>query len=349
MITVKEIARRCNVSISTVSNILNGKPKVSEETRQKVMKVVQETGYLPNYYAQGMRRQNTKVIGIIVEDLSEFTTPIVEAAMAYCEDHSYKTILVNMRLYDRWQDTWYEDDLKLKSVLKPSIQELLSFKVDGIIYVAGHCRKVNCFPENLGMPGVVAYAISGSNKYPSIVIDDEQGGYDMTRYLIEHGHRRIGVIAGIAGNLHTQNRCVGYQKALYEAGILYNPDWIQYGTWERPSGYDLAERLLKEDITAIFCMNDKMAAGAYDYLYEQGIAIGRQISMVGYDDVGISRYLRPQLTTNAIQLKDIGAESAQMILNLLDGSCKVEEKKATLVKIPCRMVERNSVMTISGL
>ena len=172
MITVKEIARRCNVSISTVSNILNGKPKVSEEKRQKVMKVVQETGYLPNYYAQGMRRQNTKVIGIIVEDLSEFTTPIVEAAMAYCEDHSYKTILVNMRLYDRWQDTWYEDDLKLKSVLKPSIQELLSFKVDGIIYVAGHCRKVNCFPENLGMPGVVAYAISGSNKYPSIVIDD---------------------------------------------------------------------------------------------------------------------------------------------------------------------------------
>ena len=346
MITVKEIASRCNVSISTVSNILNGKPKVSEETRQKVMKVVQETGYLPNYYAQGMRRQNTKVIGIIVEDLSEFTTPIVETAMAYCEDNNYRTILVNMRMYDRWQDTWYEDEQKLKSVLKPSIQELISFKVDGIIYVAGHCRKINCFPEKLEMPGVVAYAISAEKKFPSVVIDDEHGGYELTNYLIQNGHRRIGVIAGSSDNLHTQKRCVGYQKALYEAGILYNPAWIQYGTWEQPSGYDLAARLLREEITALFCMNDKMAAGAYDYLYEKGIQIGRQISIVGYDDVGIARYLRPQLTTCAIQLKQIGRESARMVLSLLNGSFKMDGENENIVTVPCKIVERNSVMKL---
>ena len=111
MITLKEIANICNVSTSTVSNILNGKPKVSEETKQRILNVVKETGYQPNYFAQGMRKQKTKIIGIITEDLSEFSTaPIVESVMAYCEDHGYRTILINVRLYDKWQDTWYNDE-----------------------------------------------------------------------------------------------------------------------------------------------------------------------------------------------------------------------------------------------
>ena len=94
LVTLKEIARMCDVSITTVSNVLNGKPKVSEETRQRVLEVVKQTGYQPNYFAQGMRKQKTRIIGIIVEDLDLFSTPpIVEAIMAYCDDNNYRTIL----------------------------------------------------------------------------------------------------------------------------------------------------------------------------------------------------------------------------------------------------------------
>ncbi len=346
MVTLKEIAQMCGVSVSTISNILNGKPKVSEETRQKVLEIVKQTGYQPNYFAQGMRKRKTRIIGIIVEDLSEFSTPpIVEAIMAYCEDHNYRTILLNMRLYDKWQDTWYHDEKKLQSVLQPSLRELLSIKVDGLLYVAGHCRVVNCFSESFEVPAVVVYAFSKSPRFASVVIDDEKGGYDMTRYLISMGHRRIGVIAGAVDNLHTQRRSLGYQKALFEEQILYNPEWIRYGNWKRLSGYKETEYLVKEGVTAIFCMNDTMAAGCYDYLHDHGIRIGQDISVVGYDNKEISEYLRPYLTTNDIGLADIGRRSAELLLSQVEHQYE-ESSSPNIIKVPCQMIVRESVAKI---
>ncbi|CRZ34754.1 LacI family transcriptional regulator [Herbinix hemicellulosilytica] len=344
MVTLRDIARMCGVSVSTVSNVLNGKPKVSEETKQRILEVVKETGYQPNYFAQGMRKNKTRIIGIIAEDLDLFSTPpIVEAIMAYCDDNNYRTILVNLRLYDRWQNTWYSDKDKIQSVLQPAIQELLSVKVDGIMYVAGHCRYIDLEMYNLNIPVIVVYGLSTSAQIPSIVFDDEKGGYDITKYLISMGHRRIGVISGDAGNLHAQGRILGYQKALYEEHILFNPDWIKYGDWYRPSGYKCAELLVKEGITAVFCMNDLMAAGAYDYFYDNNISIGKEISVVGYDNNVISEYLRPKLTTNDIPLKSIGIEAAKKILNMIESRIKSNH---TVIKLPCQMIIRESVSSI---
>jgi len=343
LITLKEIAQICDVSISTVSNILNGKPNVSEETRQRVLEVVNQTGYKPNYFAQGIRKQKTKIIGIIVEDLNLFsTTPIVGAIMAYCEELDYRTILINMRLYDKWQDTWYNDEQKFNSVLQPSIKELLSIKVDGIVYVAGHCRVINCFPDDFKIPGIVVYGISNSPKFTSVVIDDKKGGYDITKYLISMGHRKIGVIAGTPDNLHTMRRILGYQKALFEEEILYNPDFVRYGDWMRPSGYREAESLIKEGVSAIFCMNDLMAVGLYDYLYEKGIQVGEDISVVGYDNKEISECIRPGLTTNEIQLEKIGQEAAKIMIKMLEEDY-VASKSQEIIKIPCRLIIRESV------
>lgn len=348
MITLKEIAQLCDVSISTVSNILNGKPNVSEETRQRVLEVVKQTGYKPNFFAQGIRKQKTKIIGIIAEDLELFSTaPIVGAIMAYFEDHDYRTILINMRLYDRWQDTWYNDEQKFNSVLQPSIKELMSIKVDGIVYVAGHCRIIRCFPENFQIPGIVVYGISDSPNFISVVIDDIKGGYDITKYLISMGHRKIGVIAGTADNLHTKSRLLGYQKALYEEKILYNPDLIRYGNWMKDSGYYEAENIVKEGVSAIFCMNDLMAVGLYNYLYEKGIRIGEDISVVGYDNKEIAECVRPGLTTNEIQLKKIGQEAAKIMLKILEEGYAAN-KSREIIKIPCRLIIRNSVKNVSN-
>lgn len=141
MVTLKEIAQECNVSATTVSNILNGKPKVSEETRLKVLDVVKRRGYQPNYIAQGLRNQKTRTIGIIAEDIAQFSTPgMIESIMAFCEEKGYRTIVQNLRLYARWQESWFNNEEAYRSVLEPALQELRSIKVDGLIYVAGHAR-----------------------------------------------------------------------------------------------------------------------------------------------------------------------------------------------------------------
>lgn len=344
MITVKEIAKMCGVSASTVSNILNGKTNVSEQTRQRVLGVIAETGYQPNYFASSMRKQNTRMIGIIAEDLCQFSTnTIVGAVMADCEEQGYRTMLINLRLYDKWKDTWYNDETKLKSTLLPALNEVQSIKADGIIYVAGHCRIIKTFPPDFSLPTVIAYATAEQNRFPSVIIDDEKGGYDMMKYIVSMGHRKIGIVAGTADNMHTKSRMVGCQRALFEAGIPYNPEWTVCGDWERTSGYECAAKLANTGVTAIWCMNDLMAGGVYDYAYEHHIAIGEDISVAGYDNMEISRFMYPKLTTNELPLEEIGRSAANKLLEMLE-----DEKKSSreTVQLPCKMKIRDSVCRI---
>lgn len=346
MITVKEIAQMCNVSASTVSNILNGKPNVGEDTRRRVLEVVEQTGYQPNYFAQSMRKQSNRMISIIVEDLDEFSTaPIVEAAMAYLDDMGYRAILMNMRLYDKWKATWYYDDEKVKEVLKPAIQELQSIRVDGLIYIAGHCRYIDYFPEGFKIPTVLAYGLSKDDKFPSVVIDDEKGGYEIGKYLLSMGHTSIGVIGGEDDNLHTRARLAGFLRAMNEAGIIFDKDCLRFGEWNREAGYREVPYLLEKEVTAIFCMNDSMAAGVYDFMYERGMTVGKDVSVVGYDNKDLSDYLRPRLTTNELPLKNIGQKAAEILLNKLERG-EVYPQENDVIKIPCDMVYRESVLKV---
>lgn len=346
MITVKELAKLCEVSPSTVSNILNGKPNVGEETRQRVLQTIKETGYQPNYFASGMRKQNSKLLSIIVEDLNQFTTPpIVGAIMSYCEEKGYKAILMDLRMYDRWQDTWFQDEKKLTSVLNPAIRETESIKADGCIYVAGHGRGINYFPKHYSVPTVIAYAKSENDRFPSVLIDDENGGYDMGKYLISMGHRKIGVLTGTENNMHTQKRLAGFQRALFEAGIPYNPNWTFHGDWKKECGYQMAERVLTIEPTVIWCMNDQMAGGVYQYLYEHGIIVGRDISVAGYDNMEEASYMFPRLATNALPLKGIGLKSAEIVIRMIEEEGWKPETMKTWV--PCVMMPGESVMDIN--
>lgn len=345
MVTIKEIARECNVSAATVSNILNGRPNVSGETREKVLKMVREKGYQPDYVARGLRKKKTNMIGIIAEDICQFSTPaIMEGIMKYCEEKKYRTIIQNLRLYARWGELWYENESAYRSVLDPVMQEMLSIKVEGLIYVAGHARVIRYFKEKMPIPTVMTYAYTHSSYTPAVVADDEKAACDLTKYLISMGHRKIGVIAGKVDNIHTGSRLRGYQKALFEENILYNPNWVHYGDWERESGYRYACEAAADGVTAVFCMNDKMAGGVYDYFREHGIRVGEDISVVGFDNQELAQFCYPGLTTMKIGLGEIGAEAAGILLeklkteNDIGGAASVLEKR-----IPCSLIERESV------
>ncbi|MBE5873799.1 MAG: LacI family transcriptional regulator [Lachnospiraceae bacterium] len=346
MVTLKEIAQRCNVSVTTVSNILNGKPKVSEETKKLVMDVVAELGYQPNYIAQGLRRQKTHTIGIIADDIAEFSTPkMIESIMACCEDKGYRTIVQNLRLFSRWGDDWYDKEDGYKAALDVALNELLSIKVDGIIYVASYARMIQGFPKDFPIPVVMAYAYLEYMPTVSVIIDDEKGGYDMTRYLLSMGHREIGVIGGRADNIHTQKRLLGYKKALAEAGINIKTNWIRCGAWDRKTGYEQMEYLKNAGVTAVFCMADQIAGGVYDYLEEQGLKVGEDISVVGFDNQDIAEYFRPALTTMKLPLPEIGRKSIKVLLNMLETEQEQNEKQE--IYIPCQLIERASVKRVS--
>lgn len=345
MVTLKDIAETCGVSATTVSNVINGKAKTSEETRQRILEVIEETGYKPNIMAKGLRIKRSHTIALIAEDIAQFTSPaIIESIMETCEKMDYRVVVHNLRLYDRWQDTWYGREDEYHSVIDPVIKDVVSSQVDGIIYVAGHARIIKTFNKNFDLPLVMCYAYSESTKIPSVVIDDEQSAYEMVSYLTGMGHEKIGFVGGRMDNIHTAQRLLGYQKAVFEKGLLFDPKLVYYGDWSRESGYEGARVLVKQGVTAIFGISDLMTGGIYDYLYDKGIEIGDGISVVGFDNESISAFFRPQLTTTSLPLREIGQKSAELLLDKLENANGdlQEEIKPKVFRIPCKMVIRNS-------
>lgn len=341
MPTISEIAKVCNVSVATVSNIINHKGGVSEETRLRVQKKIDELNYTPNYVAKNLKTKNTRSIGVIAEDMTVFAMPdIIDGITEYCEKEDYQILLVNLRLYKKFEDTYYHDD-SYSTIVQEEIRKLRAKQVEGIIYIAAHERLISVIPEDLPIPIVVAYGFTDRPEIPSVVVNDRQGSAELIRSLVAHGHRRIGVIAGKKESIHTQSRLEGYQKALFEGNILYNPEFIVYGSWDRESGYRNTDVLIEMGATAIFCMNDFMAGGAYDRLDELGLHVGEDIAVVGFDNREMASYEKPPLTTVGIPLHDIGYRASELILELL----RKEETKLQdgICYVDCDIILRRSV------
>lgn len=348
MITVKQIAQMCNVSPSTVSNILNGKSNMAEETKQRVLKTIEETGYRPNYYAQGMRRQNNKTICIIAEELTQFSgPPIVGSIMEYAEKKGYHTLIINMGMYEKWKKTGLGlgDEKLLSENAVPAFLEAEAKRADGVIYLAAHGRELDCVPRDFPIPVVYCYCVSADKKYRSVIIDDTKGSYDAVNFLIKNNHKRIGVVAGGADNLHTLLRVDGYKKALSDNGIIFDESLIVYSDWERKGGFEGAKALSGKKVSAIWCMNDLMAAGVYDYLREQKLEVGKDVSVMGFDNREIAEYLFPKLSTSEIRLEEIGRAAAKIMIKEIENDIFRSEAK-TPMKVDCNLIVRESVAQI---
>ncbi|MCR4742499.1 MAG: LacI family transcriptional regulator [Treponema sp.] len=343
MITLKEIAERCGVSIATVSNILNGKTNFSEETKERILEVIKETGYRPNYMARTLRAHKTNTIGIIVDDVIDFSAPnLIDGLMGYCEGKGYKIVLENIRFYYKTANIWKSHD-EYKEAVNKAIQEMSVIKVDGIIYIAAHSRNIDCIPKNLDIPFVISYAYDDLET-PCVVFDDEKAGFDMTEYLISKGHSKIALIMGNKDSIHTLDRFKGFTKAMKKHSLPVNEKWQYYGNWNLESGYDACKNLFesKELPSAIFSFNDIMAYGVYKCLSEKNLRPGKDISVVGFDNREVSRFMTPELTTIYIPLREIGEKSADTLIRIINGE-SVEQK----IALPCSLIERDSVCDIN--
>lgn len=339
MATIKEISERANVSIATVSKVLNGKGGVSQATQDLILDLAKELGYRPNLYARSLKRGQSMTLGVITEDLTVFNAPeIVDGIDTCCEERGYHYILGNLRFNKRFGHRT-TDSRAAMALADALVDTMLSKQVDGIIYIGCHSHAVTPLGACGEVPMVYAYCYSAAPGVPSVLYDDAKAGYDVTRLLLDAGHRHIGVIAGLRDSSHTANRLTGYQEALYEAGIPYNPRMTVYGDWERDGGYTLAPQLISAGATAIFAQNDLMATGVIDYCNANGVQVGRDISLIGFDNREISSVCRPTLSTVSLPLFEIGRSAATLLLDkLIDRRDYPQEK----ILLPCSILQRES-------
>ncbi|MBR3078141.1 MAG: LacI family DNA-binding transcriptional regulator [Oscillospiraceae bacterium] len=338
MATIRSIAKQANVSIATVSKVLNGKSGVKEETRQLILSIAQELNYRPNLNARSLKSGKARTIGIIAEDLTVFNTPeIIDGIAVACDNAGYHYILANLRLFKRFGHHM-PGEAAHSALIREALDVLLSKQVAGVIYIGSHSHPVPLLCDYDEVPMVCAYCTC--DQLPSVVYDDEMASYELTERLLARGDRRIGMITGPLDSLHSMSRARGLMRALFDHQIPYDPTLTFTGDWERDSGYHLAGRLLDAGVTAIYAQNDIMALGVLDCCSARGIDVGRDLRLIGFDNRDISQVCRPRLSTVALPLFEIGRTATEQILMLVSG----EECPALLTKLPCTVVERESTL-----
>ena len=327
--TIKEIARLAEVSTSTVSRVLNDSGYVKQEVRERVEKIIDDTGYLPSDTAKDLKKKNTKLIGIIIPKLSSRTIGLVaDGITKVLDENGYSSILANTGLD-------FKKEIEFIKIFKQK-------RVDGIIFVATNIAEEHIkLLKKMKIPTVFIGQDSSSCDFSCVVHDDYGATVEMTNYLLNKGHRKIGFIG-----VDEIDRAVGYQRrrgyeaALKEHGIDVDRNLISIGNFEISSVDASMRKLMKENPTAIFAVTDNLAVGAINYLLKNGYRVPEDISVVGEGDSGIAEIYNPGLTTIKYQYLESGEESARVLMRIL----KTDKSEKKIMNY--RLVERESARKI---
>jgi LacI family transcriptional regulator len=328
-ITIYDVAREANVSMATVSRVVNGNPNVKPVTRKKVLEVIERLGYRPNAVARGLASKKTTTVGVIIPDISNiFFAELARGIEDIATMYKYNIILSN-------SDQNKEKELHL-------FNTMLGKQVDGIVFMSGNitAEHVEEF-EKSPAPIVLAGSIEETGTIPSVNIDYEQAVYDSVKEFIEKGHKHI---AFVVGPLHepknAEKKLIGYQRALEEAGIPFNEELIVEGDYTYDSGLEAFDKLLEasDKPTAILVGSDEMALGVVHGAEDKGYKIPEDFEVITSDNTRLALMVRPQLTTVVQPLYDIGAVAMRLLTKLMNKE-KVSEQ---IVVLPHRIEHRNS-------
>lgn len=339
MVTLKEIANIAHVSTATVSNVLNNNAgEVSEETRERILKVLAETGYKQNRIAKSLRKNRTHTIGVLAEDINaDFIPGIICGITEYAENHGYHILLDDLHMLDKLYNR-YENLPAYRRKVNQSISYLLEYQVDGVIYIGMNDRIIENIIDPIDRPLVYSYCYSANRRDYSVSYDNEKAAYEVMQYLSAKGHEHVGILAGPENSVPSERRLAGIRRFCAEQGCAFP---VLHGNWEYEEGRTLTETMLEHHprVTAIFAMNDLMAAGCLDVLKERGLFVPGNLSVFGFDDRKMAAFLSPRLTTMALPLKDMGTLSAQILIDL----CTRQASGPYQRLLPCTRIERDSV------
>lgn len=330
-VTIKELAGRARVSTATVSRALNNDPKVRPETRDLILNLASQLEYKPNILARNFVKKKTNIIGIVLPEavdgfFTEFIRGIDEVACA----SSYNTMIA--------------DTHKERTILESIISFSARGVVDGIIIMAPSLtERLKEALFRCEIPVVIINGKSELDQYDSVGIDNFQGAYSITDYLVRTlGYRKIAHITGPSLNNDAVERKNGYLSALKENGLTVNESWIINGDFTVKSGENACLRLLSlpDKPEAIFAANDMSAIGCYKAIESFGLRIPDDIGIAGYDDVFVSQFLSPRLTTVHVPIQELGRTSAILLIQRIKETKRNQEDpvKRTHIKISTGVV-----------
>ena len=329
MVTIRDVASKAEVSIATVSRVVNSKRPVNPDIRERVLKAIEELDYRPNYLARGLRQHNSSMVGLITPDNSnpfyaELARAIEDAGFAA----GYSVILCNSDLSDEKQQAY--------------IDVLLSHKVDGVIFIDVRDVVPEIFDRILAehIPIVLTNADMPVPTVDQVFIDNYQGGYMAGQYLLRLNHRRIGCITLSHPHSYQSKRVVGFRQALTECNIELTEANFTIGNGRYESGYRAMQELIQRhpDLTAVYVYNDLMALGAMNALHTQGKRVPEDLSIIGFDNIFYASAFEPSLTTIAQPITAIGQECVARLLERI----QQPEKAPTHIMLPVELIERSS-------
>lgn len=333
-ITMRDVARRAQVSQSTVSRVLSPTPQgipIGEETRQRVLTAVEELGYHPNLHAGSLRGQRTHMLAMMIADIANpFYHPMVRAVQDVAHLHRYDVLVAN-------SDHTRENELLF-------CESIIRRPVDGIIMVPYHLTYDDI--EALWSQTGAAIAGLGSHiTHPAVDVvgvDDGKATYQLTSWLIsERQHRHLGYI-GVTNRFAVgARRYRAYAQAMNDAGLSINPDYFQEGDWSIESGQQAMTRLLQlpRPPTAVLACNDQMAIGAILAAQALNMRVPEDVAIAGFDDIPAASWIRPRLTTVAQPAAEIGRRLAEAVFARIDG---IGLEQPQVYEISCTWIVRES-------
>ncbi|MGD8109431.1 LacI family DNA-binding transcriptional regulator [Vibrio sp. TRT 17S01] len=307
--SIYDVAKLAGVSPSTVSRFLNRTTFISEEKTVAIEEAIKALDYKPNYHMNQGTNTRSMTIGVLVQNPeSPHTSRILNDMEKVLNEQGYALVIAT----GHWKN-------KLES---HALEYLQKSNVDGVIIVTGSLTEKQILDYAMKIPVVaVGYNVI-AEQVRCINVDNVLGGYMATLHLLQQGHLNIAHIKGLLNQPDAVARFVGYKKALQEAGIKVQPQLIKQGDFSSECGYELTKNLIdsKKHFSAIFAANDQTAYGAIKALHDHGYRVPEDISVIGFDDLPVSCYFTPALTTMRQPVEEVGRVCAESILNLLSGA-----------------------------
>lgn len=308
MATIKDVARLAGVSVATVSRVINDSPKASDTSRQAVQSAMEQLNYHPNANARALAQQNTETIGLVVGDVSD---PFFGAMVKAVEQVAYRTgnfLLIGNGYHNEQKE-------------RQAIEQLIRHRCAALVVHAKTIPDDELTGLMKQIPGMVLInrILPGFEKR-CVALDDRYGAWLATRHLISQGHTRIGYVCSNHPISDAEDRLRGYYDALKEHGLPCNERLVSYAEPDESGGEQAITELLGRgrNFTAVACYNDSMAAGALGVLNDNGIEVPGDISIIGFDDVLISRYVRPRLTTVRYPIVTMATQAAELAMSLAE-------------------------------
>ncbi|WP_426451317.1 LacI family DNA-binding transcriptional regulator [Paenibacillus sp. S-38] len=333
MTTIYDIAKRAGVSSATVSRVINEHRDVSEKTRQNVKSIMAELDFRPNATARGLATKSSQLIGVFFQDhlLTGLKHPFLQDVLSSFEvvagEKGYDLLLFanysaestdNYEARARRRDV---DGLLLFGISKtdPNVSTIIK-------------SQIPCISIDMDLYGPRTGYLASDNVGGAILAID---------HFVENGHRDIAFFADIYNSKPGLDRLIGYQQAMNKHGLPYPSEWTLHSDFSEQGGYEAAQRLLslKKRPTALFCASDTMALGAMEALSMAALVVGQDISIIGFDDIAILKYLRPGLTTIRQNREEIGRRAAQALFDMIH----CPQSHPPILTVPTELVIRESV------